>query len=276
MGVLAVSDSPFFDGGYLFTARLDATGTPLSSEFVGDLVDETGRADESVVVAAATHTLVAWEDGRNDPLVSPAAYPHPMFTEHVARRIAPREPGPMYPDRQIGLIGAQSIDEGDTLRFRVTAPGLSPAAIFSAAGLPAGAVFDPASRIIQWRPAGNQAGTYGGIVLSATDGVASASETIAITVHDALASITGFVRLESGGGVGSVAVQVRGTADRQRTITTAADGTYRLEGGLKAGKAVKVKLARAMRRQYRARPSTVRVIATTGDIQMPDLVVTPR
>ena len=276
MGVGAVSDSPFFDGGYVLAARLDAAGSPLSTEFVGDLVDEVGRADESVVVATATHALVAWEDGRNDPLQSPEAYPHPMFTEHVARRVAPRQPGPAYPDRQIGLIGARSIDEGQMLRFRVTAPGLSTDATFAATGLPAGAVFDPATRLLQWRPDGDQAGTYPGIVFSATDGVASVSETITITVGESVASITGLVRLASGGGAAGVALQARGTVDRERIIATGPDGRYRLEGGLVAGKFVKVKLARAMRRLYRARPATVRIAATTGDIQLPDLVVTPR
>ena len=91
-----------------------------------------------------------------------------------------------------------------------------------------------------------------------------------------MASITGLVRLASGGGAAGVAMQARGTVDRERTITTDQDGRYRLEGGLVAGKSVKVKLARAMRRLYRARPATVRVGATNGDVQMPDLVVTPR
>ena len=276
MGVSAVDDSPFFDGGYVLAARLDANGNPLSSEYIGDLVDDAGRADDSVVMATATQSLVAWEDGSNGPLESAPAYPHPYFTEHVARRIAPREPGPAYPDRQIGSIGAQSIDEGERLSFRATAPALAPDATFSATGLPPGAVFDTATRLFQWRPRGDQAGAYGGIVLAASDAVGNVSETITITVNEAVPSITGRVRLDSGGPVGGIAVQARGTADRVRTAPTFTDGTYQLQGGLVPGRLVKVKLSRAARKLYRATPAAAKVTATGGDVQAPDLVVTPR
>src|SRR6185369_1143075 len=105
MGMEAVHDSPFWNGGYVLMARLDASGNPLTTEYLADLVDDAGRADDAVVVATATHGLVAWEDGSTDPLEGEPAYPHPYFTAHVARRIAARAPGPAYPDRAIGSIG---------------------------------------------------------------------------------------------------------------------------------------------------------------------------
>src|SRR5206468_894536 len=53
---------------------------------------------------------------------------------------------------------------------------------YSATGLPPGASLDPVSGLLTWTPTMFQAGQYGNIVLGATDGNLSSTETIAIVV----------------------------------------------------------------------------------------------
>ncbi|HZR83384.1 MAG TPA: S8 family serine peptidase [Candidatus Binatia bacterium] len=275
-GLNAVSDSPFENGSYLFTNRLDALGAPLSTEPIGDLVDDGGRASESFVAATATHSLVVWEDGRDDPLLDPP-YGHPAFSHHLAQRVVAHEPGAAYPDRALGTIGTLAIAEGGKLAFRATAPGVDPgAAVFSASGLPPGAVFDPATHLFQWKPAGDQAGTYGGVHIEATDGVATASETFAISVQPAVRTLAGRVQLADGTPVAHAALDVRGSDDKHRTIVADDDGRYRLEGAFAPGRALTIRLTPAMRKRYKTAPPALRVVAPSGDAGAPDLIAIPR
>jgi hypothetical protein len=71
-------------------------------------------------------------------------------------------------------------------------------------------------------------------------------------------------------------LQARGTADKARTTQADGGGVYRLQGGLVPGRLVKIKLSRAARRLYRATPPAAKIVATGGDVQAPDLVVTLR
>src|SRR5204863_136663 len=49
-------------------------------------------------------------------------------------------------------------------------------------GLPTGATFDPASKTFNWTPSFTQAGPYPGVSFTVSDGTATATETIAISI----------------------------------------------------------------------------------------------
>ena len=80
----------------------------------------------------------------------------------------------------------QTVDEGQPLQFviGVTDPD-GDALILSATGLPPGATFDPTTRAFSWTPNAAQAGTYL-VSFTASDGQASDTERIVITVNDTI------------------------------------------------------------------------------------------
>ncbi|HMB16657.1 MAG TPA: putative Ig domain-containing protein [Pelovirga sp.] len=80
-------------------------------------------------------------------------------------------------------IGAQSVNENDLLQFTIAATSESDNFDFSAAGLPAGASFDAASRAFSWTPNYDQAGSFT-VSFTVTDGTDSDSEAVTITVHN--------------------------------------------------------------------------------------------
>ncbi len=273
--VVAIDDGPFEEGSYLFVNRVATAGTSVAQEHVGWLVDSAGTASESKVAVTATHTVVAWEDRRSD--TGHPVYPDPDFTEHRAQRLFPRPPGNEYPDRVIGSIGALTVGEGEFLRFRVVAPGQDPGAtIYAASGLQAGAYFDSGTRLFQWRPDGDDAGSYPGVVFTAASGGSTVTETVSIDVTARVSTVSGVVRLGDGTPLGGAALKVRGTTDRTRTVYTDAAGRYRLEGGLAPGKTVVLGLTNPTRGSYRTDPGVARVVAGTGDLVAPDLIATPR
>ncbi len=80
-------------------------------------------------------------------------------------------------------VSNQTIAEGQTLSFTVQATDADGNQVtFSASNLPTGAALDPTSGVFTWTPDLNQAGTYGGIDLTASDGYLSSSTTITIDV----------------------------------------------------------------------------------------------
>jgi hypothetical protein len=87
-------------------------------------------------------------------------------------------------------IGDLVIDEGQELRFQLAAndPDTGQTLTFSAANLPSGATFDPATAEFLWVPDYSQGGyVYTDIIFSVTDDgvpVQHDSETISITVND--------------------------------------------------------------------------------------------
>jgi len=107
-------------------------------------------------------------------------------------------------------------------------------------------------------------------------GAASASETFGITVHPEIPSIAGRVELPDGSPVAHAVLDVRGTGDRYRTIVADDDGRYRIEGALVAGRGLTIRLATAMRKQYKTVPSALHVVAGAGDVSAPDLVAIPK
>lgn len=88
-------------------------------------------------------------------------------------------------------IGNRQGEETKPIEFLVEAidPDQDPI-VYSASGLPPGAVFTPSTRTFQWTPAVGQAGTYPGIAFSVADASASDIETITITVHPEGADLT--------------------------------------------------------------------------------------
>ncbi len=273
--VRAVDDSPFDDGSYVFANRVDASGTPQSPEHVGFLVDDHGRASQSLVAATASGTVVTWEDGSTDPLEDEPAYPHPAFSALRAQRLFAHEPGAGYPARSIGTIGPLATAERELLRFRVTASGLDPdTAVFSASGLPTGAAFDVATRLFQWRPDGTQAGSFQ--VTFTAVGETTVSETVSIAVAEQVSSLSGLVRLSDGTPVSGAVLQIKGTSDRRRAIQTDNDGRYRIEGGMTPGKPLTIKLTQPSKKSYRTAPSALRLSAVLGDQTAPDLIATPK
>ncbi len=92
-------------------------------------------------------------------------------------------------------IGNKTIDEADIFSFIVTAtdPDTDDALTLSASNLPSGAVFvDNGNRTgtFSWTPNTNQAGMYNNVHFEVSDGTATDSEDITITVLDGLAACT--------------------------------------------------------------------------------------
>ncbi len=80
-------------------------------------------------------------------------------------------------------VGDQTIAQQQTLTvaLQATDPDNDPLT-FSAANLPAGATLDPISGVLAWTPNLSQSGTFSNIVLSASDGNLTASQTLTIDV----------------------------------------------------------------------------------------------
>jgi hypothetical protein len=77
----------------------------------------------------------------------------------------------------------RSVAAGDSLTFPVNATTLVPGAklIYSATGLPAGATFDPATRIFTWKPTARQRGSHA-VTFTVNDGVLPESTVVTLTV----------------------------------------------------------------------------------------------
>jgi hypothetical protein len=90
---------------------------------------------------------------------------------------------------------ATSVAAGSAYSFKPTASDPDGQALkFSIQGLPSWAVFDTASGALTGTPSSTQAGTYGGIVIAVTDGLASASLasfSIAVTTTNTAPIISG-------------------------------------------------------------------------------------
>lgn len=80
-------------------------------------------------------------------------------------------------------IGPRSVNENALLSFTISATSSSENYVFSATGLPSGATFDPGSRVFNWTPGFEQAGSFI-VTFRVTDGTDSDSESVTITVHN--------------------------------------------------------------------------------------------
>jgi hypothetical protein len=120
-----------------------------------------------------------------------------------------------------------------TLTFTLSATDMDLPAntlAYSATGLPAGASFDPATRAFSWTPGYSQAGSHTGVQFSVSDGTATDSETITITVSDVtpnVLSIGDAERVEGNSGTAAVTLTVTLSPAAEKTVTvdwaTAAD-----------------------------------------------------
>ncbi|NUQ62708.1 MAG: tandem-95 repeat protein, partial [Pirellulales bacterium] len=92
-------------------------------------------------------------------------------------------------------IGDQSVVENSQLSFTISATdsdlvgGAPNTLTYSAAGLPQGAAFDPATATFTWTPLPGQRGTHN-VTFSASDGIVSDSEIVTITVKPFLTFTT--------------------------------------------------------------------------------------
>lgn len=106
-----------------------------------------------------------------------------VMTDHedITITVVDQEP-PMLAE-----IGGKTTGEGTMLSFIVSASdGNGDALTYFASNLPSGAAFDPVTRTFSWTPGYDQAGVYPGILFEASDGWATDSEDITITVDNVL------------------------------------------------------------------------------------------
>lgn len=150
------------------TTSLNGTGATegASPIDVGNVLTYTvnGLADTVDHYFAVT----AYDGSGNESIYSNTVHSAPVSSTNVAPVLA--------------AIGNKSILEGATLNFTVTATDTD-TLTYSASGLPNGASFNSSTGIFSWTPATNQAGQYG-VTFSVSDGTASDSETIQISVAD--------------------------------------------------------------------------------------------
>lgn len=169
--------SPSSVAGYRIYYDVNSSASPLegtgategaSPVDVGNVLSFTlnGLADADEHYFAVT----AYDDAGNESAYSNTVYSAPVAASNVAPVLA--------------AIGARSVLEGALLSFTVTATDADGDSLsLRADGLPAGAGFDAASGAFRWTPAANQAGQYP-VTFSVSDGSASDSETVLITVTD--------------------------------------------------------------------------------------------
>ncbi|MBE0641808.1 MAG: putative Ig domain-containing protein, partial [Bacteroidales bacterium] len=100
-------------------------------------------------------------------------------SETVALAVANGNAAPI-----LNAIGAQAIGENSLLTFEVSASDANgDNLVYSASGLPAGAVFNGTQRRFSWTPGYSQAGSYS-VLFTVTDGVYTDSEPVSITVSN--------------------------------------------------------------------------------------------
>ncbi|SPP66892.1 hypothetical protein NITLEN_90147 [Nitrospira lenta] len=84
-------------------------------------------------------------------------------------------------------IGPKTVAEGTLLSFTISATDAdapTQALVYSATGLPAGAVFNAATRTFSWTPTEAQGPSTNNLTFSVTDGVVTTSEVVTITVTE--------------------------------------------------------------------------------------------
>jgi hypothetical protein len=135
-------------------------------------------------------------------------------------------PAPPLPVRNIGAIGPLSLAEEQSVSFTVGTPGLDPGTTaLSVSDMPAGALFDAATRTFQWRAYPNQSGTYAGIHFEASDATQTISEDVTIVVAEGSLSICGTVEF-FGAPMPGVALQLKGSGVKPRSVLSDSTGRF--------------------------------------------------
>ena len=122
-------------------------------------------------------------------------------------------------------LADKDTDTGTLLTFAVSAtdPDGNPLT-YSATGLPADALFNPATRTFSWTPKATQAGSYN-VTFTVTDGKLQDSESVGITVKDgSLAPVLGPIANASVNQRETITVQITGSDPDGDTLTFSASG----------------------------------------------------
>lgn len=170
---------------YSFTATATAASVPTQTVTFSLVNGPAGASIDPV------HGVFTWTPSETQ---GPGVYP---FTVRVTDSGSP----PASDERQLTItvtevnappvltpIGNRMVNELSLLSLTVAATDADLPAnplTYSASGLPAGASFDPATRQFRWTPTEAQGpGVYPNVVFSVSDGVASDSKTITLTVKE--------------------------------------------------------------------------------------------
>ena len=264
--VLAPTPPPGFDFGYyLFTARLSPGGTVLDDEVPGLLLHEQPTIARASLAATKLESIAVWSEHTTNTRDT-------VKLRHVLRHAD----APDYPAATIGQIGALAIgEEQDLLRTIVAPAGFDPGTTtLAATGLPPGAIFDAPTGAFRWRPYGTEAGSYPGVTFTATSGAQVASETVTVTVGEAVRALSGRVRLANGTPVTDARLQISGVPHEKPVAFTDRDGRYRLTG--LAPKSYAVKLDSLSKKRYRVLGPIAKAALASGDAVLADIVVAPK
>lgn len=175
------SDGPFLtkDGKSVFTIPPIQSSGRLDDYVAVRYGTDYGVNGSGVVMSisfqaiSAGSAYVRVENGMlMDPNINPI--PHSYGSGTVEVRVN-RPP-------VLSQIGNRSATEGQTISFAISASDPDGDQLaYSATGLPAGADFNPATRVFNWTPGYSQAGRYV-MVFTVTDGALTDSEAVAIDV----------------------------------------------------------------------------------------------
>lgn len=239
-----------------YGARVSPAGTVTNPDSPGSVVTDAQGALSIGVAATRAAAVAAWGDRRDPstcgPFLARSVYAQTGFAHALS---------PPLPVRDIGSIGALALAEEQTLRFTVGTPGLDPGTTsVNVTNLPAGALFDEATRTFQWRVYPNQAGTHAGIHFEASDATQTISEDVTITVAESSLSICGRVDF-FGVGMPNVALQLKTGGAKPRTVLSDADGRFCFFHLVQ--KAYKLRLDKLSRRDFTAQQQSVLV---DGDV----------
>jgi hypothetical protein len=183
-----VNYAPYFmmDNG---TTKTVSEGTAIqldinASDWNHDLITYSAtNLPQGATIDSATHTF-SWTPGydqagsytitlsASDGNLSASA----LLKIVVTDKITAGNKAPVF-----GAIANASVKQKETLTIRVTASDPDGDVLtYSASNLPAGAKFDPATRLFTWSPAYNQAGNYV-VTFRVTDGKVSVSRSVTFT-----------------------------------------------------------------------------------------------
>jgi len=134
----------------------------------------------SYVIAVSPHTGEVFAGGLCGTYVFPPPYQSTNLFYEKSSLLSNSDSVNHAP--ALASIGNKSVNENALLNFTVSATDADSDTItYSATGLPTGAIFS--SQNFSWTPGYTQAGTYQ-VTFTASDGTASGSETITITVNN--------------------------------------------------------------------------------------------
>ncbi len=266
--------SVFLHPSHMFAARVSSDGTVLDNEAEGLLIASDGRPISKMASAfSATGGVFAWFEHLLEDAAVTVDAGYRLFK---AQRVFARSPGPEYPEMEIGQISLPTLTEGQVVGMRVFAPSLDPAsAVYSASGLPEGAVFDSSRRLFRWKPDARQRGTYSGVTFSASDGSTSVEQAVTLTVDEGILSLGGGLVGENGVRAEGIAIELVGAGGVRWLTFSDAIGHYHFDG-VKSGARYKLRLGKPSRKLFRSTPRMIRPEVGVDDLSELNFTITPR